>query len=109
LDRIAVHERDLLTYATNALSGIPGLRIIGTAKEKAGVLSFVLDDIHPHDIGQVLDDQGIAIRAGHHCAMPLMQRFGVPGTARASLAFFNTEQEIDLLVSAIAKVKEVFD
>ena len=109
LDRIAVAERDLLTYATNALSGIPGLRIIGTAKEKAGVLSFVLDDIHPHDIGQVLDDQGIAIRAGHHCAMPLMERFGVPGTARASLAFFNTEQEIDLLVSAIAKVKEVFD
>ena len=108
LDRIAAHEKELLAYATNAISGIPGLRIIGTAKEKAGVLSFVLDDIHPHDIGQVLDDQGIAIRAGHHCAMPVMKRLGVPATARVSMAFYNTKQEIDTLVGAIQKIREVF-
>ncbi len=108
LDRIAAHERELLAYATNALAGIPGLRIIGTAKEKAGVISFVLDDIHPHDIGQVLDNQGVAIRAGHHCAMPVMKRLGVPATARVSLALYNTEQEIDALVGGIQKVREVF-
>lgn len=108
LDRIAAHERELLAYATNALADIPGLRIIGTAQEKAGVISFVLDDIHPHDIGQVLDNQGIAIRAGHHCAMPVMKRLGVPATARVSLALYNTEQEIDALVGGIQKVREVF-
>ena len=107
-ERIAAYEQELLAYATEAVSAIPGLRIIGTAKTKASVLSFVLDGVHPHDIGTILDEQGIAIRAGHHCAMPLMQRFGVAGTARASLALYNTNQEIDALVSAIHKVKEIF-
>ena len=108
MERIAAYEQELLAYATDALSGIPGMRIIGTAKEKAGVLSFILDGVHPHDIGTILDHEGIAIRAGHHCAMPLMQRLGVPATARASLAFYNTKEEIDLLVKGIHKVKEVF-
>ena len=108
MERIAAYEQELLAYATDALSGIPGMRIIGTAKEKAGVLSFILDGVHPHDIGTILDHEGIAIRAGHHCAMPLMQRLGVPATARASLAFYNTKEEIDLLVKGIYKVKEVF-
>lgn len=108
LDSIARHEHDLLSYGTEALSQIPGLRLIGTAKKKAGVLSFVLEGIHPHDVGTVLDREGIAIRTGHHCAMPLMERFGVPATARASLAVYNTREEIDTLVAGIQKVKEVF-
>ena len=108
MERIAAYEQELLAYATDALSGIPGMRIIGTAKEKAGVLSFILDGVHPHDIGTILDHEGVAVRAGHHCAMPLMQRLGVPATARASLAFYNTKEEIDLLVKGIHKVKEVF-
>jgi len=113
LDKIGVsqlnaYEQSLLKYATKALSQIPGLRIIGTAEHKASIISFVLDGIHPHDIGTILDSQGIAIRAGHHCAMPLMQRFKLPATARASFAFYNTEAEIDLLVQAIYRVKEVF-
>jgi cysteine desulfurase/selenocysteine lyase len=110
LDRPAVeaYEHDLLTYATEALREIPGLRIIGTAREKAGVISFVLDGIHPHDIGTIVDQEGIAIRTGHHCAQPVMDRFGVPATARASLAFYNTKEEIDALVSSLHKVKEVF-
>ena len=108
LDRIALHEHDLLTYGTGALSQIPGLRLIGTAKKKAGVLSFVLEGIHPHDVGTVLDREGVAIRTGHHCAMPLMERFGVPATARASLAVYNTREELDALVAGIHKVKEVF-
>lgn len=107
-ERIAAYEQDLLAYATEALSAIPGLRIIGTAREKASVLSFVLDNVHAHDIGTILDQEGIAIRAGHHCAMPLMKRFNVPATARASLAFYNTKEEIDALVKAIYKVKEIF-
>ena len=108
LDAITAYEHELLAYATDALSTIKGVRIIGTAREKAGVLSFVLDGIHAHDIGTILDHEGIAIRAGHHCAMPVMQRFGVPATARASLAFYNTKEEVDALIRAIYKVIEVF-
>jgi cysteine desulfurase/selenocysteine lyase len=108
LDAITAYEHELLAYATDALSAIKGVRIIGTAREKAGVLSFVLDGIHAHDIGTILDHEGIAIRAGHHCAMPVMQRFGVPATARASLAFYNTKEEVDALIRAIHKVIEVF-
>jgi cysteine desulfurase/selenocysteine lyase len=108
IERIAIYEHELLDYATEKLSAIPGLRIIGTAREKAGVLAFTLDGVHPHDIGTILDFEGIAIRAGHHCAMPVMQRFCVPATARASLAFYNTREEIDALAVAIAKVQEIF-
>ncbi len=109
LDAIAAHERDLLIYATEALSGIPGLRLIGTAREKASILSFTLEGIHPHDIGTILDHEGIAIRAGHHCAQPVMERFGVPATARVSFALYNTREEVDALVTALQKVREVFD
>jgi cysteine desulfurase/selenocysteine lyase len=108
LDRIADYETELLVYATVALEAIPGLRIIGTAREKASVVSFVMDCAHPHDIGTVLDQEGVAIRAGHHCAMPVMQRFGVPATARASFAFYNTPKEIDVLIRALQRVIEVF-
>ncbi len=108
LDRIAVYEGELLAYATDAISAIPGVRIIGTAKEKASILSFVLDDIHAHDIGTILDQEGIAIRTGHHCAQPVLQRFRVPATARVSVAFYNTRDEIDALVRAIYKVTEMF-
>jgi cysteine desulfurase / selenocysteine lyase len=108
LDAITAYEHELLTYATDALSAIKGVRIIGTAREKTGVLSFVLDGIHAHDIGTILDHEGIAIRAGHHCAMPVMQRFGVPATARVSLAFYNTKEEVDALIRAIHRVIEVF-
>ena len=108
LELVTAYERELLDYATEAVSTISGVRIIGTAKEKAGVLSFVLDGVHAHDIGTILDQEGIAIRTGHHCAMPVMQRFGVSATARASLAFYNTREEVDALVGAIHKVKRVF-
>jgi cysteine desulfurase/selenocysteine lyase len=108
LEAISAYEQDLLAYGTEVLSAIDGLRIIGQAKHKAGVLSFVLDGVHPHDIGTILDREGVAIRAGHHCAMPVMQRFGVPATARASLAFYNTKQEMDALGRAVRKVKELF-
>ena len=108
LDAIAAHEKDLLDYATGALSKIPGLRILGTAREKAGVLSFVIEGVHPHDVGTILDQEGIAIRAGHHCTQPLMERLGVPATARASLGLYNTREEIDALAAAIHKVHEVF-
>ncbi|CBE69428.1 Highly similar to cysteine desulfurase [Candidatus Methylomirabilis oxygeniifera] len=108
LDRIAAYEGELLAYATDAVSAIPGIRIIGTAKEKASILSFVLDDIHAHDIGTILDQEGIAIRTGHHCAQPVLQRFRVPATARVSVAFYNTQDEIDALVRAIYKVTELF-
>jgi cysteine desulfurase/selenocysteine lyase len=107
LESVAAHEEDLLRYATDAVAEIPGLRIIGTAREKASVLSFVLDGIHPHDIGTVLDQEGIAIRTGHHCTQPLMQRFGVPATARASFAFYNTREEVDALVAGLRRVLEV--
>ena len=109
LDLVTEYERELLDYATDAVSTITGVQIIGTAKEKAGVLSFVLDGVHAHDIGTILDQEGIAIRTGHHCAMPVMQRFGVPATARASLAFYNTREEVDALVGAIHNVKRMFD
>ncbi len=108
LAAVATHEHDLLSYGTAALAQVPGLRLIGTAKEKAAVLSFVLGDIHPHDVGTVLDREAIAIRTGHHCAQPLMRRFGVAATARASLAFYNRRQDIDALVSGLHKVREIF-
>jgi cysteine desulfurase/selenocysteine lyase len=108
LTQIAAYEKELLAYGTELLSAVPGLRILGTARDKASVLSFVLDDIHAHDVGTILDHEGIAIRAGHHCAMPLMKRFGVPATARASLAFYNTREELEALAKGIQKVKEVF-
>ena len=108
LDAVAAYEGEVLAYATAQLSTIQGLRIIGRAKEKASVLSFVLEGVHPHDIGTVLDREGVAIRAGHHCAMPVMQRFGVPATARASFAFYNTGEEVDVLVRAVRKVLKVF-
>jgi len=108
LDRIAAYEGELLTYAADAISTISGVRIIGTAKEKAGILSFVLNGVHAHDIGTILDQEGIAIRTGHHCAQPVLQRFSVPATARASVAFYNTRDEIDSLVKAIHKATELF-
>jgi cysteine desulfurase/selenocysteine lyase len=108
LDNITTYETDLLAYATRKISRVEGLRIIGTAKEKAAVISFVLDGVHPHDIGTVLDREGIAVRTGHHCAQPVMERFGIPATTRASLAFYNTREEIDILVAGIGKVKEMF-
>lgn len=103
----SAHEQALLSYAAEAISRIPGVRLIGTAKEKAAVLSFVMEGLHPHDVGTVLDREGIAIRTGHHCAQPVMERFGVPATARASLAFYNTKEEVDALVAGILKVKEI--
>jgi len=109
LHRIAAYEQELLNYATRRVSAMPGVRIIGTAREKAGVLSFVLEGVHPHDIGTVLDRQGVAVRAGHHCAMPVMELFGLAGTTRASFAFYNTREEADRLVSAIEKVREIFN
>ena len=108
IENIAAHEHDLLTYATEALEAIPGVHIIGTAKEKAAVVSFVIDGIHPHDIGTILDREGIAVRTGHHCAQPVMQRFKIPATARASFGLYNTRAEVDALVEGIKKVKEVF-
>ena len=108
LDKIAAYEHELLVYGTEALSQISGLRIIGTAREKAAVLSFVMEGIHPHDIGTVLDRQGIAVRTGHHCAQPVMDWFQVAATTRASLAFYNTAAEIDALVAGLGKVKEIF-
>ena len=108
MERIAAYEKELLDYGTGRLSRIEGLKLIGTAKEKGGILSFTLGDIHPHDIGTILDSQGIAIRTGHHCAQPVMQRFAIPATARASLAFYNTRDEIDTLVEGIDRVLEVF-
>ena len=108
LERISAYETELLEYGTRRLSSIGGLRMIGTAKEKAGILGFVLGDIHPHDIGTILDSEGIAIRTGHHCTQPVMERFGIAATARASLALYNTREEIDALVKGIDKVLEVF-
>lgn len=108
LDLVTEYERELLDYATEAVSTITGVQIIGTAREKAGILSFVLEGVHAHDVGTILDQEGIAIRTGHHCAMPVMQRFGVPATARASLAFYNTREEVDALVGAIHTVKRMF-
>jgi cysteine desulfurase/selenocysteine lyase len=108
IDQVAAHEGDLLDYATQALSVIPKLRLIGTAQQKATVLSFVLEGVHPHDVGTILDHEGIAVRTGHHCAQPVMDRFGIPATVRASLGMYNTREEIDVLVTALYKVSEVF-
>lgn len=108
VERIAAYEHDLLEYGTAALRSVRGLRLIGTAREKCSILSFVLDNVHPHDVGTILDMEGIAIRTGHHCTQPVMQRFGIPATSRASLAFYNTREEIDSLVAAIDKAQKVF-
>jgi len=108
IENIAAYEHQLLEYGTEKLSAIPGLRLIGTAREKASVLAFVMDGIHPHDIGTILDQQGIAVRTGHHCAQPVMDFFNVPATTRASLAFYNTFGEIDALVAGLHKVQEIF-
>ena len=108
MDRIAAYEQELLAYGTALLAGIPGLRLVGTAREKAGVLSFLLDGVHPHDVGTILDQEGIAVRTGHHCAQPVMDRLGIPATTRASLAFYNTHAELDALAAGIGKVKEIF-
>ncbi len=108
MDRIAAYDKELLDYATEVVGGIEGVRLIGTAREKASVVSFVIDGVHPHDIGTILDREGVAVRAGHHCAQPVMDRFGVPATTRASFAFYNTKQEIDTLGAGVGKVKELF-
>ena len=108
IENVTAYEKDLLDYATPLLTALPGLNVIGTAREKIGVLSFTLDGIHPHDIGTVLDQEGIAIRTGHHCAQPVMEFFGIPATARASLALYNTRADIDALVEGIRKVQRMF-
>ena len=108
LTQIAEYEHELLAYGTQALSSIDGLRLIGTAKNKASILAFVLENIHPHDLGTLVDEEGVAIRTGHHCTQPVMKHFGVPATSRASLAFYNTKEEIDCLVRAIHKAKDIF-
>jgi cysteine desulfurase/selenocysteine lyase len=108
LEQVAAYEHELLAYATERLASLPGLRLIGTAREKAAVLSFVVEGVHAHDVGTILDREGVAVRAGHHCAMPVMTRFGVPATTRASLALYNTREEIDALIGALEKVREIF-
>lgn len=108
MQRIAAHETDLLDYATDQVNRLPGVRIIGTAEQKAAVLSFAVEGVHPHDVGTLLNEEGVAIRTGHHCAQPVMQRFRVPATSRASFAFYNTMQEVDALVAAIRKVQKIF-
>jgi cysteine desulfurase/selenocysteine lyase len=107
-DAIGLHERELLEYGTQVLESIDGIRLIGTARNKASILSFVMEGVHPHDIGTIVDREGVAIRTGHHCAQPVMERFGVPATARASLAMYNTREELDALGRALRKVREVF-
>ena len=108
LSRIAAHERDLLEYGTGVLSGIDGLEIRGTASDRAGVISFTLEGIHPHDIGTILDQEGIAVRTGHHCAQPVMEHFGIPATVRASFGLYNTRDEVDFLSAGLRRVVEVF-
>lgn len=108
LDAIAAHEHQLLAYATEQARAVSGLRLIGTAKDKASILSFVLDGVHPHDVGTILDGEGVAVRTGHHCAMPVMEHFHVPATVRASFALYNTSAEVDALFRAVRKVQEVF-
>jgi len=107
-DAIARHERDLLEHATRSLEAIDGVRIVGTASQKASIVSFVMEGIHPHDIGTIVDREGVAVRTGHHCAQPVMDRLCIPATARASLAMYNTREEIDVLAGAVKKVTEVF-
>ncbi len=108
MDNIAAHEHDLLAYATERVGALPGVRLIGTARERAGALSFVMEGVHPHDLGTILDREGIAIRTGHHCAQPVMEFFGIPATARASFAVYNTREDVDALVEGIRKAHEVF-
>jgi cysteine desulfurase/selenocysteine lyase len=108
MDAIAAHEIDLLDYATREVNRIKGVRLIGTAEHKAAVLSFAVDGVHPHDVGTLLNEEGVAIRTGHHCAQPVMRRFGVPATSRASFAFYNIASDVDALVAAIRKVQKVF-
>ncbi|MFP4559765.1 MAG: cysteine desulfurase [Thiohalorhabdus sp.] len=107
LDAIFAHERDLLAYATEAIQEVPGVRLIGTAAEKAGILSFVMEGIHPHDIGTILDNQGIAVRTGHHCAQPVMDRFQVPATTRASFGLYNTRADVDAFIRGLHEVREI--
>ena len=109
MERVSAHERDVLSYLTAELSKLEGIRLIGTADEKASVQSFLLGDIHPHDLGTILDHQGVAIRTGHHCAMPVMQRFCIPGTARASLALYNNRDDVDRLVAALDAARKIFE
>jgi len=108
LDAIARHEQILLDYAQEQLQRLPGIRILGTAAHKAAIVSFMVDGIHPHDLGTILDSEGVAIRAGHHCAMPIMTHFGIPGTARASFALYNSLADVDALVDAIGKAQSLF-
>jgi len=108
MDRIAAYEAQLLRCATNRLAAMPGVRLIGTATHKAAVLSFTVDGVHPHDLGSLMNDDGVAIRTGHHCAQPVMQRYGVAATCRASFAFYNTEAEIDVLAESVARVQQLF-
>jgi cysteine desulfurase/selenocysteine lyase len=108
MDRIAAHEAELMAHGTRVLSEVDGLRMIGTARHKASVFSFTLGEIHPHDIGTVLDQEGIAVRTGQHCAHPVMQRYCVPATVRASLGLYNTKEELDILADALGKVHQVF-
>jgi cysteine desulfurase/selenocysteine lyase len=108
MERIAAHEHELLGYATEQVSRLPGVRILGTAASKAAVLSFTVDGVHPHDVGTLLNVEGVAVRTGHHCAQPVMQRFRVPATSRASFAFYNTPAEVDALVAGIRAVQKVF-
>ncbi|MDY7226792.1 cysteine desulfurase [Hyalangium rubrum] len=108
MQAIAAHDRELLAYAEQAVEGVPGVRVLGKARERSGVVSFVMEEVHPHDIGTILDREGVAVRSGHHCAQPLMQCFGVAATVRASLALYNTREDVDALVRALHKVREVF-
>jgi cysteine desulfurase/selenocysteine lyase len=108
LDRVAAYEHELLVHATRVLPTLPGVKLLGTAREKAAVLSFLVEGVHPHDVGTILDQEGVAVRTGHHCAMPVMTRFGIPATTRASFALYNTHEEVDALVAALGKVREVF-
>src|SRR5882672_6740391 len=108
LDAIAAHEHELLAYATEQAGAVGGLRLIGTASDKASILSFVVAGVHPHDVGTILDDEGIAVRAGHHCAMPVMEHFHIPATVRASFALYNTRAEVDALFRAVRKAQRMF-
>jgi cysteine desulfurase / selenocysteine lyase len=108
MDNIAAHEHALLDYATAQINDMPGVRIIGTAKRKAAVISFAIDGVHPHDIGSLLNQEGVAVRTGHHCAQPVMNRYRVPATSRASFAFYNTMAEVDTLIAGIRTVQQVF-
>ena len=108
LEKIAAHEDDLLAYGTEQLGKINSLRFVGTAADKTAILSFVLDDVHPHDIGTILDREGVAVRTGHHCAQPIMERYDIAATVRASIGLYNTREEIDVLVTALGRVQEIF-